>query len=413
MTGGFIVRAVVKDLQRRIRDPWALLLWMGLPLMVGTMITIATGIERPPTAHLLLVDEDQSVISGALARALEGGVGGNDATRLIDVQSVDRAEGKALIEDGQASALLLVPAGFGDAMLRGEPVELRLTTNPAQTVLPAIIEETLGILIDGAFYARQFLGREIDLVLETMDAGATLQSAQVAAIAAAINDKMRTAGPMLFPPAITIEEVTPVKETRVSVSLLFFPGILLMAMLLTAQGLSAEYWQERDDGTLSRLASSPQPMSAYVTAKFLTASVLLAGVSFFMLAAGFAYHGIASTRFALSAVMLVLSGVALYALLSLIQLLAPNRKGASLLNALIVYPLMMVGGSFFPFEAMPDWLAAIGRLSPNGAMLEQLKRYLLGVQGAAALLTSIGTLAAVIVALHVAITLRQRSVVRG
>lgn len=413
MTGGFIVRAVVKDLQRRIRDPWALLLWMGLPLMVGTMITIATGIERPPTAHLLLVDEDQSVISGALARALEGGVGGNDATRLIDVQSVDRAEGKALIEDGQASALLLVPAGFGDALLRGEPVELRLTTNPAQTVLPAIIEETLGILIDGAFYARQFLGREIDLVLETMDAGATLQSAQVAAIAAAINDKMRTAGPMLFPPAITIEEVTPVKETRVRVSLLFFPGILLMAMLLTAQGLSAEYWQERDDGTLSRLASSPQPMSAYVTAKFLTASVLLAGVSFFMLAAGFAYHGIASTRFALSAVMLVLSGVALYALLSLIQILAPNRKGASLLNALIVYPLMMVGGSFFPFEAMPDWLAAIGRLSPNGAMLEQLKRYLLGVQGAAALLTSIGTLAAVIVALHVAITLRQRSVVRG
>jgi ABC-type multidrug transport system permease subunit len=218
---------------------------------------------------------------------------------------------------------------------------------------------------------------------------------------------------MLFPPAITVEEVTPETETRISVSLLFFPGILLMALLLSAQGLSAEYWQERDDGTLARLASSPQPMSAYVTAKFLAASVLFAGVSFVMLAAGFAYHGIAISRFPLSAVMLVLSGVALYAFLSLIQLFAPNRKGASLLNTLLVYPLMMVGGSFFPFEAMPDWLAAIGRFSPNGALLEELKRYLLGRQGAAALLASIGTVAVVVVALHVAVTFRLRSVVRG
>jgi ABC-type multidrug transport system permease subunit len=43
----------------------------------------------------------------------------------------------------------------------------------------------------------------------------------------------------------------------------------------------------------------------------------------------------------------------------------------------ITLPLMMIGGSFFPFEAMPSGMAFIGRLTPNGWALEQLKRVLL------------------------------------
>jgi ABC-type multidrug transport system permease subunit len=42
-----------------------------------------------------------------------------------------------------------------------------------------------------------------------------------------------------------------------------------------------------------------------------------------------------------------------------------------------MFPLMMIGGSFFPFEAMPAGMAVIGKLTPNGWALEQLKRILL------------------------------------
>ena len=44
----------------------------------------------------------------------------------------------------------------------------------------------------------------------------------------------------------------------------------------------------------------------------------------------------------------------------------------------LMFPLMMVGGSFFPFEAMPAGMAFVGRMTPNGWALEQLKRILLG-----------------------------------
>ena len=35
-------------------------------------------------------------------------------------------------------------------------------------------------------------------------------------------------------------------------------------------------------------------------------------------------------------------------------------------------PLLMIGGSFFPFDMMPESLAQIGRFTPNGWALTEL-----------------------------------------
>jgi ABC-type multidrug transport system permease subunit len=45
---------------------------------------------------------------------------------------------------------------------------------------------------------------------------------------------------------------------------------------------------------------------------------------------------------------------------------------------MIIFPLMMLGGSFFPFESMPAWMAAVGRWTPNGLGVTQLKELLYG-----------------------------------
>jgi ABC-type multidrug transport system permease subunit len=42
-----------------------------------------------------------------------------------------------------------------------------------------------------------------------------------------------------------------------------------------------------------------------------------------------------------------------------------------------MFPLMMIGGSFFPFESMPKWMATVGSWTPNGWMLVKLKAILL------------------------------------
>ena len=72
------------------------------------------------------------------------------------------------------------------------------------------------------------------------------------------------------------------------------------------------------------------------------------------------------------------SGLALLTLFTLLQLFATSQKAGGLLSSLVLFPLMLVGGGFFPFEAMPDWLATIGRKLPNGWALEQFKAILGG-----------------------------------
>ena len=69
----------------------------------------------------------------------------------------------------------------------------------------------------------------------------------------------------------------------------------------------------------------------------------------------------------------ILSGTVLTTMMIVIQVHVPSQKAGNIVTTALIFPLMMVGGSFFPFEAMPAWMASIGRLTPNGWALEQLK----------------------------------------
>jgi ABC-type multidrug transport system permease subunit len=72
------------------------------------------------------------------------------------------------------------------------------------------------------------------------------------------------------------------------------------------------------------------------------------------------------------------AGTGIYVLMLLLAVYAPNERAASILASFVALMLAMVGGSFFPFEAMPGWLAAAGRLTPNGWALVQFKALLTG-----------------------------------
>ncbi len=86
-----------KELRIRLRDRWALVMWLIVPLTIGGMITSISGGDQPqPTAELLIVDEDDSFISGLIMGALDQAGDG----QLIKATSVTRSEGEKLIEAG-------------------------------------------------------------------------------------------------------------------------------------------------------------------------------------------------------------------------------------------------------------------------------------------------------------------------
>jgi ABC-type Na+ efflux pump permease subunit len=370
----FALVSLRKDLARWWRDRTAILIWLGIPFLIGGLITsmIDGNDGGKPTGTLLIADLDDGLLSGLVAGAFgQGGLG-----ELIVVENVTVEEGTRRIEAGEASGFLTIPEGFTDAFISGTPVTLTLKTNPAQTILPGIIQDVTEILLDLGFYAQQLLGDEFAEIKDTDLEGAPADLF-VADISVRIQDKMEAVAPKIFPPLIDIEIVEPPPaEPQPDIALLFLPGIVLMAALFTVNSLAADFWTERDTGTLRRLVSVPGQLGAFVTGKAMAAGIVVAFIVTVSLVAGFLYHGVAWSKLPSSVSFVTAAGIGLFAWFAGLQMLFPNQKAATLVTSIMLFPLLMAGGSFFPLAALPEWMQAIGRMAPNGFVADRLTREL-------------------------------------
>ncbi len=370
----FLFATFRKDIARWRQDYVAILIWLGIPFMIGGLITaMVDGDDNGgPMGTLLIADLDDTLASGFVAAAF----GRDELASLLSTQLVTAEEGTTLIEAGDASGFLTIPPGFQDALLNDTPVTLTLKTNPSQTILPKIIEDITGVLLDAGFYLQAGFGAEIAEISNSNDLSVP-SGIVVSGIAVRIQEKAERLAPMLSPPLLDLTVIAPPpEEPQPDYALLFLPGVVLMALMFSSQGLSADYWAERDSGTLRRLVSTPGLLSRFVLGKAFAAGVVMALIGGATLLMGFLYHDLMWNKFLPSIVWVTFSGIGLFAWFSALQMLLPTSKAANLFTTILVFPLLMMGGSFFPMEALPDWLAAIGRLSPNGFVVDRLSREL-------------------------------------
>ena len=400
----FLLSAARKDLLR-IKNDWpALLLWIGIPLMVGGLIVLVFGGDAAPQAKLLVADNDGTLIG----RLLTGGFQQGPLADLVVVEPVEPAEGRRRMEDGDASGLLIIPEGFGGAVLDGEPAALELVTNPSQTVLPEILEETLDIELEAAEVIRRIFDDPIDRIASGVVGDGLPADTAVSTIATAFNRSGEQASPWLLPPAIELETVAGEGE-EFDFGRAFFPGMLILAILFMASGLSIDVWSERRQGTLERALVAPRSPGLWLAGKWLAGSAALAAVSAIGLAAGRWLFGIQAENLPLAFLWLALVGLALLALFTVVQVLARSERAANVMVNAITLPLAMLGGSFFPFEAMPEWMASLGRLTPNGWALLRLRAVMDGAPEPGILAVSFAAAAGLALAIGWLVSRRLRA----
>jgi ABC-2 type transport system permease protein len=147
---------------------------------------------------------------------------------------------------------------------------------------------------------------------------------------------------------------------------LMFPGMLMMGILFTASGLSGDWWKEKQEGTLRRALVGPHGAGAVLGGKVLAFALLAAAVACVGLGLGKGLMDMALPRPWWTLAWVVLTACGAYLAFLLLQSLATQRRAAEILVNMLLMPLCMVGGCFFPFEMMPKGLAAVGRMTPNG-----------------------------------------------
>ena len=203
---------VVKDLKRQVRAPMAISFVLMFPVLFSGLLalTFGSGGDRMPRARLLVQDLDGSMISGFLLQATEN----EQVTAFFDIRTLAADEdGWARIESDDAAALLRIPAGFGQRILDGMPVELELIRNPAQSIMPEIAEQAIVVLaetLDAASWAFREPLETVGRMTSPDASGPT--AAEVSAVAGAIYAVMQGAQGLVMPPAIQLQTVQLVEE---------------------------------------------------------------------------------------------------------------------------------------------------------------------------------------------------------
>ena len=361
---------VVKDLRRLRRDPFSFAAWLGIPLILAVLMNMVFG-RAPAMPHgvLLVADNDNSMVSATMVAAF----GHESLSRMLTVEKVTTDQGRARIDQGDGSALLIIPSGLQQAWLLHQPYHLKLLTNPAQRILPRIIEESLSTILDESFFATRL-------------------------------DRANR-------PHVEIESVVLRQQLQYrTFAAVFFPGLIFMALLLVTNALAGEIWTERSLGTLRRVATMPVRLGTFLAGRLLFVALILSAIAVAGLAAVLWLAGVPLSSLPAAALWIVLSGLVFFMLFLLVALYGSGQRGANLLGNLVALPLALIGGSFFPFESMPQWMAAIGKRTPNGWAVVQFRAILFGSENA---LEMTWAAAGLVIAGAVAFTLALRRMRRS
>lgn len=117
---------VRKNLLVTGRSPLLAVIAVLVPVAFATLYAVVIRVST--TAPVAVALEDESPEATALVEVMR--TVANDDGHLYEVRTTDPVEARALYRSGDVGALVTVPAGFGERVRAGEPVDLRLDTVP-------------------------------------------------------------------------------------------------------------------------------------------------------------------------------------------------------------------------------------------------------------------------------------------
>jgi len=203
-----IWKLVKKDLLRDAKHPWILVIFMIIPVLTAVLISLVFSpqgdIQKNVMIHIAILDRDDDLLSGLLRSISNQG----QAAENLKLHFVDTEEqGIKLVEKRKVSAFVLLPENLTVDLLEGTATALTLYKNPAEAILPTIVEEGLNIVCIGVSQALNLLQPEIKSIRKMVKQDKMPEPIEVANVASSSVQRLRTIEPYLLPPLIQFETV--------------------------------------------------------------------------------------------------------------------------------------------------------------------------------------------------------------
>lgn len=370
-----LAHLVAKDLKRKLRSPLGLIAVLSFPLLFAGMIALAFGKgDSIPKVRMLVANEDDGLLATGVASVFTS----QQASKYFDGKTVTEAQGRTLMEEGKASALLTIPKGFTTDVLDGKRVTLRLLRNPAEGILPEIAEQTVGALADVLDGGRRVFDKPIaDLKPLLDDDAKTPSDADIVAISLAVKRAIESMSGLVNPPVIALESemfdnvtVSPQPKEKKrnedapsSIFLVVLPGLAVYGLFLVADQGMRDVMTERVLGTLRRQLAGPVTPETVILAKAVYTAVLAASA---IVVIGGVGAAVLSTPVSIPAFLLLSAALvlAVTGTTAVIYGVARTERQASTLGNMIFLAMGFLGGGFIRVEGLPPVVRGIAPFTP-------------------------------------------------
>ncbi|ANE46336.1 ABC transporter permease [Paenibacillus swuensis] len=297
---------------------WSLFFPIFFMLMLGSFMGNGGGISITAS----VVNEDGTPQAAEFITALNQVPGINTKNK-----TGDREQELKALKDGDLQMLVVIPQGYGKALQEANK------SNPV--IINVFYDET---------------------EMTTSQVGVTM----VGNVVDAVSKK-----------ATGYEEVASIQSQGVqSINLKYIdflvPGIVaMMIMNNNLNGVAGQISSWRERGILRRMQSTPLQSSSFIAAQ-ISARLLMNGMqAVIVLVIGSLVFGTqVNGSWLLLLSFVVLGTLAFMSIGFIIAGLAKTPESAGPIAGFISFPLIFLGGVFFPIKDMPEWLQGIVNLLP-------------------------------------------------
>lgn len=347
------------DLRQRLRDRSFFIFGVIVPFVLALLFSLLlaplTG-SAPLTAKVVLVDSDGSAVSAGLRTALTAAA---DAGVVTWQTAADEPAARALLDGGKVDAAIIVPAGFGAAVLRALPTGPSPGGGPQDDAARQLtvlgdrdkpLSAQLTRSVASAYVSR------LRSASWSVDALAAMGRPAVAALVFA-----RVAS---LPDAVGLV-ASPTSSRQLGPKTYYAAGMAVFFVFFIVQLGVMSLLDEEREGTLARLLLAPHPRSTVLAAKVLS-SVGIGLLSMVVLAVASTLVMGANWGAPLGVLLLVLAVVSAAAgILLLVAGAARTSEAAGNLQAIIAITLGALGGTFFPLGDRGGIMAVLPKLTPH------------------------------------------------
>lgn len=322
---------------------------LGLAVISVLVFGFLFGNNGASKTQLGVVDEDQSQMSAQMISQLQK----NDSFAVSTGNETDEQQA---LKDGKRDAVLIIPAGFGEQVVQGG-AHLQVFYNQSNPVTEAGTKLAVSAIVDG-----------INRAATHQPGLVTLDEQGVAA------KNLRQ-----------IDFVTP-----------GMIGMLLMWANLTV-AVQLVFW--REEGITKRLAATPLAPIAMISGQLLARLLLSVAQEVVLIALAIWIFNIhIYGNWGLLALVVVLGALTMLAIGFAVAGFFKKSQAANAGILLVSFPMMFLGGSYFPVSQIGGLLGGIIHALPLYYLNDALRQIVNNGAGWAAIQTSVLVLAAWVIA---------------